>query len=127
MGQATDIRQFLKQEDITPDSLNQRFRRLFRAVNRLEVVSKTAAYTVGVGDDVILGSAGSAFTVSLPTASGIRGRVYTIKKTDSSANAVTIDGAGSETIDGALTVALSTQYAFRIIVSDGTNWHVISS
>lgn len=42
-------------------------------------------------------------------AGGVTGRQYTIKKTDASANAVTVDGACSETIDGATTFAVSTQ------------------
>ena len=127
-GLVTDTRYFTKPEDITPESLNERFRRLYRAFNFLEVVSKTSAYTASVTDDVILGDATSgAFSVTLPTAVGVRGRRYTIKKTDSSGNAVTIDGAGSETIDGAATVALGTQYAFRTIVSNGSSWSVISS
>ena len=128
MGEIADTRQFVSQKDVTPDALNQRFRRLYNAVNRLEVRSITAARTLDVTDDVVLCDAsGAAFTVTLPTAARIRGRTYTVKKTDSSGNAVTIDGAGTETIDGAATVALSTQNAFRTIVSNGTNWFVISS
>lgn len=88
--------------------------------------TKTASYTIGASDSVIAGNAtGGAFTVTLPTAVGIAGRQYTIKKIDSSGNAVTVDGAGSETIDGAATVALTTQWARTTIVSNGTNWLII--
>jgi hypothetical protein len=90
------------------------------------VVTKTAAYTASNADEIILGSATSAaFTVTLPTAVGIAGKKMTIKKIDSSGNAVTIDGNGSQTIDGATTIALSAQWAHRTIVSDGTNWLTI--
>lgn len=90
------------------------------------IATKTAAYTIGAGDSVILGNAtAGAFTVTLPTAVGIAGRQYIIKKIDSSANAVTLDGAGSETIDGAATVALSAQWARSTVVSDGANWLLI--
>lgn len=48
-----------------------------------------------------------------------------IKKIDSSANTVTIDGYLSETIDGGLTVVLSTQYDSITIISDNSNWFII--
>jgi hypothetical protein len=39
--------------------------------------------------------------MTLPTAASSTGKVFYIKKIDSSANSVIIDGAGAETIDGA--------------------------
>lgn len=95
----------------------------------LNVASKTANYTLTASDDLILAnSSGGAFTLTLPTAAGITGKVYHIKKTDSTfatANAITIDGNGSETIDGDLTTTLNTQYESISIVSDGTNWQML--
>ena len=126
MSVITDSRQFKKVEDITPDSVNQRFHRLYESFNYWDVVSVTAAYTAKVSDDVILGDAsGGNFSITLPPAANIRGRRYWIKSV--STGTVTIDGNASETIDGATTVALSTQYHFRGIISNGTNWSVISS
>jgi hypothetical protein len=96
------------------------------AVATRVVVSKTAAYTATSAEDVILCSAsGGAWTLTLPAAALHSGRHYAIKKTDSSTNAITIDGNGSETIDGALTVALSMQYEALTLVSDGSNWSII--
>lgn len=63
-------------------------------------------------------------TITLPTAAGITGREYTVKKTDATSNTVTIDGAASETIDGDLTLVLVSQYQSVTLVSDGTNWLV---
>lgn len=92
----------------------------------LNVVSKTANYTVTSSDDLILcDSSGGAFTLTLPTAVGIGGRVYEIKKTDSSFTAVTIDGNGSETLDGSTTTTLNTQYESIKIVSDNSNWQIV--
>lgn len=92
----------------------------------LAITTKTAAYTATSADDTILCDAsGGAFTVSLPAAAAVSGKVYVIKKIDSSANAVTIDPNGSETIDGATTNALSSQNQRRHIQSDGTNWQRI--
>ena len=54
------------------------------------------------------------------------GRVVTIFKVDA-ANDVIIDADGSETINGATTVTMSSQYNYRTIFSNGTEWFVISS
>lgn len=93
------------------------------------VVSKVAGdspYTATTSDQVILCNAtAGAITVNLPTAVGITGRTYHIKKTDSSANAVTIDPNGSETVDGSSTKAINVQYTSYTVVSDGTNWHIV--
>lgn len=90
---------------------------------------KTADYTTVVGDDgkVILGDAtAGAFTVTLlAAATAGNGHVLTIKKTDASVNAVTVDANAAETIDGALTFVLSAQYQILTIICDGSNWHVI--
>lgn len=94
----------------------------------VDVVSKTAAYAMTDIDLVILGDATSgAFSVTLLTAAGRAGRRVIVKKTDASANTVTIDPAGTETIDGETTIALSQQHAGREIVSDGTNWWIVSA
>ncbi|MCM8797615.1 MAG: hypothetical protein NC923_07080, partial [Candidatus Omnitrophica bacterium] len=90
--------------------------------------TKTTNYTLTATDSTILGNANSgAITLTLPTTSGITGRIYTIKKIDSSTNAVTVDGYGSETIDGAATYSLSAQYKYVTIQSDGTNWVIIAN
>ncbi len=93
-------------------------------------VTKTANYTSTVADDVILADAAAGnMVITLEGASGAAGRRKTIKKIDASANTVTIDGNASETIDGALTVVLSTQWAARGIQvnAGGTAWNVIAT
>jgi hypothetical protein len=97
------------------------------AVAKQNVTTKTGAYTATSSDDLILCDAsGGAFTVTLPAASTNSGLILTIKKTDNSlANKVTIDGNGSETIDGATTRKLCTQYESYRIISDGSNWVVL--
>lgn len=73
---------------------------------------------------VLCDVSGGAFTVALPTSVGIEGRVYIIKKIDSSAFAVTVDGNGAETIDGATTQVISTQHNSFTIHSDNANWRI---
>lgn len=67
-----------------------------------------------------------AITVNLPTAVGRAGRVFIIKKVSANSDTVTVDPAGAETIDGQTTAALSIQYDFLVIQSDGANWYQIS-
>jgi hypothetical protein len=56
---------------------------------------------------------------------GRLGRVYNIKKIDSSPNIVTVDGDGSETIDDGTTAALTVQYEAITIISDGAEWWIL--
>ena len=68
-----------------------------------------------------------AITANLPPVADVYdGFTVAIKRTNSGANAVTIDGDGSETIDGATTLVLSAQYQYVILVANGTSWSVIS-
>jgi hypothetical protein len=89
-------------------------------------VATTSDYSSGdpVTADInlIAGGAGG-FTVDLPAP--VAGKMVIVKKTDSAAGAVTIGQNGSETIDGATSVALYYQYEAMTFVSDGTDWFVI--
>lgn len=76
---------------------------------------------------VTVDATGGARTITLPTAVGIRGKVYVIKKTDSSTNAVTVDPNGAQTIDGASTISLGARWLSAVIQSDGSNWIKIAS
>jgi hypothetical protein len=92
------------------------------------VVSVTAAYTATALDHTVLCDAsGAALTVTLPPAADNKGKVLVVKKTDASANAVTVDGAGAETIQGAASVSLGAQWASRTLQSDGANWIILAS
>lgn len=91
-------------------------------------VAKSGAYTAVATDEVInCDGTGGVFSITLPTAVGIAGTRYTIRKSDGGGNAITIDPSGAETINGSATVALSAQYNYRTVVSDGTNWIVLAS
>lgn len=102
---------------------------LIRALNeRLapRVVSKTGTYSATVNDSLVKADAtGGAFTVTLPTAVGVAGKTYTVKRMNGGANAVTVACSAAETIDGAATYALSSQYAVVTVVSDDSNWLIV--
>lgn len=87
----------------------------------LPYVAKTATYAVGVNDYVIEATSGT-FTVTLPTAIGITGRIYVVKNTG--AGTITVATTGGQTIDGGATVSL-TQNLFTMVQSNGANWIVI--
>lgn len=93
----------------------------------LTVSAVSADTTLTSGNCIVLVDAtGGNRTMSLQAASTMTGRIYVIKKTDASANTVIVDGSSSETIDGALTKTLGSQHAAITIVSDGTNWRIVS-
>lgn len=88
-------------------------------------VAKSANYTLTNTDWMVLGNAtGASFTLTLPAVASSTGRRYRIKKTDSSANTVTVQGNAAETIDGANTAVLSRQYESIDLVCDGSTWHI---
>ncbi len=84
------------------------------------VITKTSSYTVLPDDQIILGNGTVTITLPSPVGNG----PFTIKNIHASLTA-TVATIGSETIDGASTIALSTQYDAITVVSDGTNWHVV--
>ncbi len=90
--------------------------------------STGSPYTTLVTDHVLLITTGaSAYTINLPTAVGISGKLYTIKKVDAGVGTVIIDPSAAQTIDGGATFVLSHQYDFVDIVSDGANWLILST
>lgn len=97
-------------------------------VGSIDVSQETLASSATLDNTqfVILADATSGvISLSLPPSTGIDGRTYHIKKTDSSSNAVTINPSGAETLDGELTVDLDIQYEALHIITDGSNWSVL--
>ncbi|MFK0045524.1 GDSL-type esterase/lipase family protein [Streptomyces sp. NPDC090741] len=88
------------------------------------VATKTGNYTITSFDEVVAADATSgAIVITLPTAVG-RTRPVVVKKTDSSSNPVTIDAAGSETIDGQLIRQLPSQWDYATLIPSGSGWYV---
>lgn len=87
-----------------------------------DVRTVTGAVTVRPIDRVLKADAsGGAVTVNLPSAAPNLVE-YTIIKSDATGNTVTVDPSGSQTINGAATHVLSTQWASVTLRSDGANW-----
>ena len=86
----------------------------------------TANYTVTVNDAFIpVDCSSGAITVTLRQAGEAKGKRLTVKKIDSTANALTVDGNGSETIDGATTAVITGQYDSICLMSSGTEWFIV--
>lgn len=88
---------------------------------RMPIVAKTANYTATDNDYTILADATSGnITITLPLTAG---QMFNVKKTDATANTVTIKTA-SGNIDGTAGttgIVISTQYTNISIQMDGTN------
>lgn len=93
-------------------------------------VTKTTTATLRIEEMgfVLVDSSGGTFSITLPPAARIgAGGWYWFIKTDSSVNAVTLDGSGSETINGAATVNfLDAQYDFCVLLSSGSGWFIVN-
>ena len=82
----------------------------------------SATTIVGTDHTIFFDATAGAISQALPAAASHNGRIYSLKKIDSSGNAVTIDPNASETIDGATTISLSAQWQHARIQSNGTAW-----
>lgn len=83
---------------------------------------ETGNYIAVITDETINITANSN-TITLPTAVGIRGKEFLIK--NSGVGSPIVDGDLAETIDGAASVTLTTQYEWVRVKSDGANWIII--
>lgn len=89
----------------------------------------STTYTALLTDTVIgCSTAGGAFTITLPALATCEGKVYIFRKNTADANAVTIDGDGTEAIDAGTTVTLTNLYETIALWSNGVNaWRVLWS
>lgn len=96
--------------------------------NTIPVVVKTVDYTAVKSDGVILVDASAgAVTITLPDATASDTYFLEVKKIDSSANAVTVNRAGTDTIDGLTSWVLSDQYDFIHLQSGNNTWNILEA
>ena len=111
------------------DYLENELRRVEYALNgfeetaQIDLLESTA--NASASSYQLLDCSATAIVISLPSAARVKGKKYTLKKIDSSANKGAIRAAGSETIDGVTSASLTAQYQVKSIVSDGSNWYVV--
>ena len=93
--------------------------------------SSTTSYNVLAADYYIgVGSAGGtaqALTINLQAVSGLTGRVIIIKDESGECGLynITIDGNGSEIIDGQTTQVMNSNYASVTLVCNGASWSIV--
>jgi hypothetical protein len=75
---------------------------------------------------IAVNASGGARHLYLPSAVGTAGRVYIVKKVDSSSNPVYVEASAGQYVDGNLYWVMVGQWNFVTIVSDGSNWLIIS-
>jgi len=90
------------------------------------MASVSANYTVpDWGYHVDVDASGGARTITLPSAVNNAAGLIEVRKTDSSANAVTVVPASGQYINGASSFVLYSQYDSVSLRSDGTNVEVV--
>jgi hypothetical protein len=92
----------------------------------MPVVTKTANYTVDEGTDCVIlaDTSSNSITITLPSAVGLNGKLYSVKKANTDLNTCTVTSATN--IDGFSSWVLSERLSFITVVSDGSQWRTIS-
>ena len=99
-----------------------------RLAGNTRYVDTTGTYDIDMAVDIyLISSYGGAVTARLPPANAAKaaGRTITIKKTDSSANAVTVTEQGGNGPDQ-YSQPLNSQYKAITVTSNGSQWYIIS-
>lgn len=87
-------------------------------------IAKTANYTATATDFTIDCTSGT-FTITLPTAVSITGRIYVI--VNSGTGTITLATTSSQTISGSTTKTLNVQYSSYVVMSNGANWVILAN
>jgi hypothetical protein len=101
------------------------------AVNKSQLDANVAAYTADqtltTANDVALINAPSntALTITLPTAAGNSGKRIVVKKIDAFSGQHIVAAAFGQSIDGAGSHTILSQWGALTVVSNGTNWFII--
>lgn len=92
------------------------------------VANYSSTQTLSINNDLVkCNPSGGSFVISLPQASSVAGKIFTIKKIDIGVNVVTITPYSSELIDLSSSYILELESEFVQIASDGVSgWSVIS-
>lgn len=91
-------------------------------------VSSTSSITASwIYDTIDMDATGGTRVLTLPSAIGVASFRFTIRKKDSSGNAVTVGTTSSQNINASTTYSLATQYKYVTVESDGANWMVVAN
>jgi hypothetical protein len=73
---------------------------------------------------IVIGNMATTLVVNLPTAVGIKGKIYIVKNIGAGDISLTPDG--TETIDGVNAAVTVEQYGSVTVASDNANWIILS-
>ena len=94
--------------------------------DHMRQTEKTASFTAGTETVILADASGGRIKIILPDADTNAGKWYWIKKIDSSSNLVTVEGdTADETIDGEVSLEMSLQNQYIVIICDGEEWFII--
>ncbi|OGN96132.1 MAG: hypothetical protein A2Y89_07060 [Chloroflexi bacterium RBG_13_51_18] len=94
-------------------------------VTDMRAVDINATGNIGEYRTELVDATSGAITRTLPAASASPYKTFTIKKVDASANEITIEGDGSDTIDGQANVVLSAQYEKVTVTCNSIAWYIV--
>lgn len=98
----------------------------FQVEQANQIRSVSATGPVQFEDDILLANASAgAVTIQLPSIGYIKGKRVVVKKTDSTANSVTVTPYSGNLIDGSASVSLTTPNETLRLISNGGDWVVI--
>jgi hypothetical protein len=86
-----------------------------------EIDNTDSPYISSWGQDIEVDCTSGAVTIELPPSASSSGKAINITKVDSSANAITINSYGSETINGSASDTISFQWTSIRYKTNGTN------
>lgn len=85
--------------------------------------NQTLAFSTAVNALIMATSGGGGITLTLPSATGLEGRTFRIKKVDAGVGFVTIVGA----IDGMANYPLTNQYQYVVLESGNGTWQIVGN
>ena len=85
--------------------------------------AKSTNFTAEIGFTYLINT-GTAVTVTLATVSSNGAIVFKDSTGTASTNAITINRAGTATIDGATSQTISSNFGSLKLICDGTNWFI---
>jgi hypothetical protein len=91
-------------------------------LHNLNILEKTSNYTLTSSDDLVYANSASNFTLTLPDATG-SGKVYYIKNVNTAT--ITVDGDGSDTIDGETTQTVYENECLVVVDYVANKWMIV--
>lgn len=92
----------------------------------IQTISTTPSTLSSGGIAALVDATASNIVLNIPLASANTGKVFLVQKTDSTVNSVTLTRQGGDLIDGQTTYTVFNQSSAVFVISDGTNWHIMS-